>query len=142
MIYAHNAHLNKENRVYSYAPPLGYYIDRQFGDRYALVSIICGSGEYRGINLDGKVFEGKLQPSLSGSVERFCSDPGLDMFCYPADCLPEDIKYIRFVGGGTNPMNFFYFIPRKRTDYILYIDKSSPVKMHKTEEKTNTMNGK
>lgn len=129
IIKAHNDHLSKsEMGSWFYdLPTLGYYLDREYGDKYAGIAMIAASGRRTGKEPKSTDnYEEELQDPLSGSIEKFCSGAGLDVFCYPAKDIPQDIRLIRSVGQGKGRKEFIYDNLTKNNDYILFLDRISP----------------
>lgn len=136
IIKAHNGHLSKSEMGYWMydEPTLGYYIDQEYGGKYASIALIAASGKHTaGMDESFQNFEKELQYPLSGSIERFCSDAALDIFCYSAKDIPKDIQLIRCVGQGKKKWDFTYDNLTKNNDYIFFLDKISPSREKKEE---------
>jgi erythromycin esterase-like protein len=128
IIYAHNGHLNKLNTfVYPQNYSLGYYLSQHYGDKYVSVAILSGSGYYTGMDFVRNMFKEEVLLPPDNSIEKLCQSVGLDMFCYPVDAIPDNVRYIRHIGrGDQGNEQFKYQATKRRNDYIIYIDKSSP----------------
>ncbi|MDR2148490.1 MAG: erythromycin esterase family protein, partial [Tannerella sp.] len=135
VIYAHNGHLNKIKRPADYKEPLGYYLDKKYGDQYTAIAITAGTGSRTG-SISGSDNAGFLADTLrlpaENSMEYLCHKTGIKRFCYPAAAIPDNIRYIRFMGSGGDSIKtklipqFVYQIIKRSNDHIIYTDKSTP----------------
>ena len=142
IVYAHNHHLNKSEAVTFLYPSAGYYMAKEYGDQYVNVAMVAKEGKCWQVARFAPYerTEMELQQPLSGSIEKFCSDAGQEIFCYHAENLPQDIQTIRFWGLGEDDQQFVYDNPTKNNDYFIYFDKSTPLKQ--TESSVTKMDSK
>ncbi|MDE5612951.1 MAG: erythromycin esterase family protein [Odoribacter sp.] len=122
VLTGHWLHLNKLNNVAAPVASLGCYLNENYGERYCVLTLLGGEGEYQTYRSDMNSFVPvPVASPVFASLERSGLQTGVPYFYYPASRLSDSPLNIRCSPAGFNNQSFRAFNLPLRTDGFIFV---------------------
>ena len=139
LLYAHSGHLDKVNNcvpVYSLRNSLGYYLNRSFGENYAVFAHTVGKGEHRvhSVREERLKSESVMFPPFGSFESLFAGKEQTTGFVWASD-IPSGINRLRQSLQQYFPREdllFPYLSIKNRYDGIIYFKEGEAIEAFAT----------